>query len=283
MPRADGVLMATRPNTLEPVDGFARHGFLGANTVVLGLLEANRGELGVTAAGLDATVARTREFLKGAAGIAILSANRSEDSLEVVIEVVNNTGHKLPTGYPSRRAWINFQVLDGDGNRLFQSGRMRSDGSIVGVNADNNPPNYEPHWRVITRESQVQVYESIMGDTEGVATYTLLAGAQYLKDNRIPPAGFDKQQVPQDVAVVGRAMDDRDFNAGKDRVIYRIPVTATGPLVVKAALRYQPLSAAYLADLFRDSDLPLVARLQRYWDNADVRVETIARVTHRVE
>ena len=40
--------------------------------------------------------------------------------------------------------------------------------------------------------------------------------------------------------------------------------------------RYQPLSAGYMADLFRDADLPLVGRLQGYWEDAALRAETLA-------
>ena len=74
--------------------------------------------------------------------------------------------------------------------------------------------------------TQVQVYETIMGDAEGNITYTLLSGAQYRKDNRLTPKGFDKYSVPEDVAVKGAALDDADFNLGSDEVTYRIPVAA---------------------------------------------------------
>jgi hypothetical protein len=153
---------------------------------------------------------------------------------------------------------------------------MNTDGSIAGVDSDAVASQFEPHRQVIDNEDQVQVYESIMGDTDGALTYTLLRAADYLKDNRIPPSGFDKAQVPDDIAVIGNAYDDSDFGDGSDRVTYSIDVPDSGSLRIVATLRYQPLAGGFLNDLFRDSELPLVARMQGYWDRANIRAETLA-------
>lgn len=276
MKSADGVRMATRPRRLSRVDDFKRHGFSGANTVVMDMLNKHRSDLGVTSQGLDEAIVSNREFLKSAAEFHIVSAHRFGDILEVDIEVTNRSGHKFPTGYPSRRAWIDFQVLGENGQQLFRSGRMNTDGSIAGVDADTSTSKFEPHRQVISNEGQVQVYESIMGDTDGALTYTLLRANNYLKDNRIPPSGFDKKRVADDIAVVGEAYHDEDFGSGSDRVTYRIQVPESGSLQIEAALRYQPLAGGYLKDLFQDAELPLVARLQGYWDQAELRAETLA-------
>jgi len=50
-----------------------------------------------------------------------------------------------------------------------------------------------------------------MGDSEGNITYTLLRRAQYLKNNRLTPKGFDKTNVTDDVAVFETA--DKIFQA----------------------------------------------------------------------
>jgi hypothetical protein len=57
----------------------------------------------------------------------------------------------------------------------------------------------------------VQIYESILGDAGGAVTTGLLSGAQYLKDNRLLPHGFDKQTAEPDIAVRGEALSDPDF------------------------------------------------------------------------
>lgn len=283
MPGADGVRMSTRPRWLQPVDDFKRHDFGGANTVVLDMLNRHRDELGVTSPGIASAIESNRAFLKSAASLEIVSLQRSDEALEVHVAVHNRTGHKLPTGYPSRRVWIDFQVQDGRGRELFRSGEMNSDGGIVGVDADVLAAAFEPHRQVITSPEQVQVYESIMGDVDSEMTYTLLAAKRYLKDNRIPPAGFVKTSVPESVAVHGDAYDDVDFEGGRDTVIYRIPLSTQGSLSINVALRYQPLSAGYMTDLFRDDDEPLVARLKGYWSEAKVRAETLATATMLIE
>ena len=275
MKRADGVRMATRPRRLSSVDNFKRHGFSGSNTVVMDMLDTHRVELGVTSQGFDDAITSSRAFLKSSAEIKIASPVSVDGQMEVEVEVINKAGHKLPSGYPSRRLWIDFQVLDEWGDEVFRSGRMNADGSIEGVASDTQAKQFELHQEIISREDQVQVYESIMANTDGELTYTLLRAEGYLKDNRIPPAGFHKGEVPEDIAVIGGAEHDEDFDNGSDRVTYRFDAPS-GRLRIVATLRYQPLAIGYLDDLFRDSELPLVERLQGYWDQAEIRAETLA-------
>ena len=107
----------------------------------------------------------------------------------------NLTGHKLPTAYPSRRAWLHFSVQDRDGHTVFESGALKPDGSIVGNDNDADASLFEPHYRQITEAGQVQIYESILKDEEGHVTTGLLAATGYLKDNRLIPTGFDKSSA----------------------------------------------------------------------------------------
>ena len=66
---------------------------------------------------------------------------------------------------------------------------------IDGNDAVEGPLDFEPHYETITSPDQVQIYEPIMlkQATEAV-TYTLLRAYEYAKDNRLLPAGFDKDQ-----------------------------------------------------------------------------------------
>jgi len=278
MPASDGARVANRPRFLATRDEFGKHTLIGANTVMLDILANNREELGVTATGFDVAIARTREFLNSAANVEVLSGDVVNGMLEVVLKVSNKSGHKLPTSYPSRRAYLHFVVQDGAGNILFESGRSNADGSISGVDADQNLGSYEPHYQVITRADQVQVYESIMEDVNGAVTYTLLEAARYRKDNRLTPSGFDKDQVADDIAVLGDASNDADFNLGTDTITYRVPVKgASGNLTVTADLRLQTLAYGHLQDLFRDADdQPEVARFKRLYETANIRSESIA-------
>src|SRR6185503_19289886 len=138
--------------------------------------------------------------------------------------VTNLTGHKFPTGYPSRRAWLHLTVRGSDGRPLFESGRVADTGSIEGNDADADAAAFEPHYTEITQPNQVQIYESIMGTPAGLPTTGLLQATRYLKDNRLLPRGFDKRTAEPDIAVIGEAGADTDFAGGSDRVRYRVAV-----------------------------------------------------------
>ncbi|MEN8168349.1 MAG: hypothetical protein ABFR65_12865, partial [Pseudomonadota bacterium] len=155
------------------------------------------------------------------------------------------------------------------------------DGSVVGIGLDEDPEriDYEPHYDKITGQGQVQSYEPIMMDSDGDVTHTLLRAAGYVKDNRLLPSGFDKESVSTDVPdvqVAGAAMNDDDFIGGSDVVKYRISNIGSSNLTITAELQYQALSYGHLQNLFADADLPEVARFQRMFKSAAIRVETIA-------
>ena len=214
------------------------------------LLKDHAAELGVTAAAaqLEATAARTAEQLGRGASLALKSASREGDTLAIQLQVSPATGHKFPTSFPSRRAWLHVTVTDAAGQVVFESGRPESDGSIQGNAADADPGAYEPHYDVINAADQVQIYEPIMGDTEGKVTYTLLRAATYLKDNRLLPGGADKAKLPPEIAVKGEAASDTNFVGGGDQITYRVDVSsAKGPFTVQAELLYQPLVVPFRA------------------------------------
>ena len=196
--------------------------------------------------------------------------------------MTNRSGHKFPTSYPSRRAYIHFVVRSESGDIIFESGKTNTNGSIAGVDADSNLNAYEQHYEEITQSNQVQVYETIMGNTDNEVTYTLLRAATYLKDNRIPPAGFDKFSVEDDIRVAGLAMTDNDFNSGSDTVTYKIPVNGNS-FTITAELKYQSLAYGFMQDLFLDADNPEVARFKSMYDSASLRSETVALVNTTVQ
>jgi len=88
---------------------------------------------------------------------------------------------------------------------VFESGALQPDGSIAGNDNDVDATRFEPHYSVIDRPDEVQIYESIMGDAQGRVTTGLLSAINYRKDNRLLPDGFDKQTAAAEVAVRGEA------------------------------------------------------------------------------
>lgn len=276
MQRTDGVVMASRPMWLDTQrDGFAQHMFVGGNKTLLNILQNNKAALGVNANNFEATIAKTDEMLKSAASIAVLEQSLQEGMLEVKLKVNSMTGHKLPTSFPSRRAFLHLKVTDDAGNVVFESGRVNGDGSIAGADGDADRMTYEPHYDVITSPDQVQIYESVMQNNLGEVTYTLLRGMGYLKDNRILPRGFDKASAHSDIRVHGAAANDDDFVGGSDTLTYRIGGLGGGSYTVQAELLYQTLSHAFAQDLFSDTSVE-AASFKTMFDASSMKTSQIA-------
>jgi hypothetical protein len=255
----------------EPRPRFARHGFQGANFFMLAVLERFRAELDVAALPQELSLSRQRtlDLLQtSAATVSIARAEIRGGRLEAEVVVTNSSGHKLPTAYPSRRAWLRFVLEDGAGRELFASGELRADGSIQGNDNDADALAFEPHHRVIDSPEQVQIYEPILADARGHVTTALLSATRYAKDNRLLPRGFDKATAGADYAVYGDARDDPDFQGGGDRVVYRplLPAGATGPFRIEVELRYQPIGFRWAHNLTRYASAAEPARFVRYYE-----------------
>lgn len=237
----------------EPREGLSRHTFLGGNFLMLRMLNRYRTDLGVTAPPHEleaAAVATERQLRAETATLRIVDARRTAASATFTVTLENLTGHKLPTGYPSRRAWLHVTVRDANGNLLFESGAVTPTGAIEGNINDEDAARYEPHYDEIRSPDQVQIYESVMVDGKGVPTTGLLQGVRYIKDNRLLPRGFDKSSVTADVAVHGEAIADASFQSGGDRVRYAIDVsTRQGPITVDVELRFQTISFRWARNL----------------------------------
>ena len=237
----------------QPRDDVGRHVFLAGNFLVPAILNAGRKELGVAALpqDLEAAVRRTMDHLEAAAARLTIETCGAEDGrLLAQVRIENLAGHKLPTAYPSRRAWIHLLVRDGAGNVIFESGHMDPDGSITGNDNDRDAGAFEPHYARIDRPDQVQIYESVLGRPDGAVTTVLLSATRYLKDNRLLPDGFDKSSADADIAVRGAAAGDEDFVEGGDRVKYVVDVAgAKGPFKVEAELWYQPVGFRWAHNL----------------------------------
>lgn len=237
----------------EPREGLSLHAFRGGNAFMLRLLNRYRDELGVTAPAdeLEASAARTAEHLgNDTAKIDRLDIRFEPGGVVVDVEVRNLAGHKLPTAYPSRRAWLHLTLHDQDGAVLFESGAMRPDGSITGNDNDDDPGAFEPHHTEISAADQVQIYESVIVDHADRVTTALLRGVRYAKDNRLLPSGFDKASAPDDVAVLGAAASDPDFLAGNDTVRYRVHVgTEVTGVTVSARLLFQTIGYRWARNL----------------------------------
>jgi hypothetical protein len=271
----------------EPRTNVSRHTFVGGNFFMLRMLARYRGELGVKALPqeLEAAAARTVAQLQGeTARVAVERAEVENGRLLLDVAVTNLTGHKLPTGYPSRRVWLGLAVRDGSGRVIFESGALQPDGSVSGNDNDADPLRFEPHHMVIERPDQVQVYESVMADPQGRPTTGLLTAVRFAKDNRLLPDGFDRAQAGQDAGVVGEAGVDGDFSGGRDRVRYSVALGAErGPYTVDVRLWYQPIAFRWARNL-AGYDAPETRRFVELYDAmAGASGVVLARAEARVE
>jgi hypothetical protein len=98
--------------------------------------------------------------------------------------VTNHAGHKLPTGYPEgRQMWLNVRAYGPAGGLLYESGA------------------YDAITGQLQRDPDARVYEAKQGLTPELATLLGRApGATFhfvlnntvVKDNRIPPRGYEQ-------------------------------------------------------------------------------------------
>lgn len=263
--------------------GVSRHVFRGANAFMLRMLNRYRVELGVEASSqeLDASARRTVQHLQSeTAAVSFERVAITGGRLEIDVSAQNLAGHKLPTGYPSRRAWLHLTVRDRNGRMIFESGRLGASGLIEGNDNDADPARYESHYTEIRRADDVQIYESIMGDATGVVSTGLLTGVRFIKDNRLLPRGFDKVTAESDIAVVGPAAQDADFTGGGDRVRNSVDLAGVeAPLQIDVELRYQSISFRWAQNL-KPYEAAESHRFANYYDSMSAAsAEILARAT----
>ena len=286
MPLAKGkVAIAALPGGLKGRDSFRRHLFRGGNVFMLRIFRDHIEDLGLTASteNFDATIADALDYLrKDTAELTLVDAAVDDRVLSATLRIDVKTGHKFPTSFPSRRTWIHLAVTDGDGRVVFESGANQDNGQIAGNEADADAMSFEPHYDTITAPNQVQIYETVMQNTDEQVTYTLLRAARYAKDNRLLPLGFDKGTAGADIAVVGGAATDDNFMGGSDRISYKVDLDgADGPFTVSAKLLYQSIGHRF-AHAVMQHDGEEVRQFRRFYESAEMAPVVIANATQRV-
>jgi len=271
----------------NPRNDVNRHSFRGGNFLMPRILNKNRAAMDVQALPQELEeTARAAEanLATKAASLEVIPAGVADGRLDVDVVVTNLAGHKVPSAYPSRRAWIHLTVRNTDDEVMFESGAFQADGSIVGNDNDADGTRFEPHYVQVTAGAQVQIYEDIMVDYRGAVTTGLLWGVEYIKDNRLLPRGFDKTTASDDVAVKGVALGDEDFVGGGDTTRYSVSVgNASGPFLVEVELWYQPIGYRWALSL-GGFDSAESAQFKGFFDSVSAssaalmaRVETRAR------
>ncbi|MEB2286549.1 MAG: hypothetical protein OZ934_00390 [Anaerolineae bacterium] len=284
MPQAEGAVVTSITGG-DPREPFFKHTFVGGNAYMMDLFLAHGAEMGATASSEHFTFTREQtlaQLQERAAVVSLENVGYANATLAFNVVVENRAGHKLPTGFPSRRAWLHITVRDAAGNTVFESGGYTDDGRIIGDDHDADPARFEPHHTVILSSDDVQIYQTIMGDVNGEVTSILLRGAGYLKDNRLLPAGFDADAAHPDVRPSDAALADANFTGGSDRLMVSVNTgAAEGPFEVSVELLYQALSYRWIEKL-RGFDTAESARFLGYQETVSNVPVVMASVTESI-
>lgn len=209
------------------------HGFVGANVFAVDLLTHLYGPSGagtfdsLTMDALTRARTDTIEMLQKATDTYL-----TQFAGELSVRTVNNCGHKLMTGMPEgKRIWLNVQFFDINGNLVREYGA------------------YDP-MSAILDEAGTKVYEALLGLDPVMALLTgLPAGKSFhlalvntiVKDNRIPPRGFNNAAFESvQAGHVGYRYEDGQY---WDITKFCIPA---GAVRAEAKLYYQTSTREYI-------------------------------------
>jgi mono/diheme cytochrome c family protein len=214
------------------------HDMTGGNTFMPNLIEpVYPGEADVNA--LNDGILRARYMLQNAATLGLSVVPQGSEYLATV-RVTNETGHKLPSGYPEgRRIWLNVRAYNTSGALIYESGA------------------YDTLTAVLASDPDIKVYEIKPGISPGLApivnqpagpSFHFVQNDTVYKDNRIPPRGFTNaafdsiQSPPVDYTYADRQYwDDTDY------------VLPDSTAWVEATLYYQTVSREYI-EFLRDEN-----------------------------
>jgi hypothetical protein len=186
-------------------------------------------------ASLQAGKARAVSMLQRAATMSLRQAGDS-----IVVRVTNETGHKLPTGYPEgRRIWLNVRFFDDEDALLEERGAYDAETADL---TTSDTTVFE------IRLGLDQAMAELTGRPAGPSLHFALANT-IEKDNRIPPRGFDRDayRVFQSPSVPAIYADGQNWKDTR----FAIPV---GAAWVSVALRYQTSSKEFITFL-RDENV----------------------------
>ncbi len=204
------IVVASGISALEPREYYRLHNFNGANVQMLNAIKNNLDYLniGLPDSLFDESIESARDNLQNRSVELTLESCQSTDGvIQIAYQLKNKTGHKFPSGYPARRAYLEFVLENEMGDTIFHSGK-RKDHRILPEGTE-----YFPHFQLIDDDQNTQVYQIVNVDTEGKRTNGLLRAYESIKDNRLTPIGFSSAHSTYDtVRILGNASFDPDFN-----------------------------------------------------------------------
>ncbi|MBL8990768.1 MAG: hypothetical protein JNJ48_04215 [Phycisphaerae bacterium] len=213
----------------------ARHEFAGSGAQVLDIIAAHTaGDPAVD----QAAIARARDaavrMLKRAATL-----ETTQRGGRFVVRVINESGHKLPTGHiEGRRVWVNAKFYDAGGRLIAERGRY--DLETAELHGQDTTV-FEMHVGLSAAAAKLTGYAA--GPTGHMALADTIE-----KDNRIPPRGFVNAAFESAGApVVGAEYADGQHWAD---VEFAVP---PGAASAEARLYYQNTPKEYIEELLHNN------------------------------
>jgi hypothetical protein len=220
-------------------DDIGQHSFSGANTWVMRAIRMAQGDeadnLGLTADRVEAATARNIQMLRDASDMEL-----SREGPRLKVRIINQSGHKLPTGYvEGRRMWVNVRFLDAAGNLVAERGAY-------------------DYATATLDESSTKVYRADHAIDETIAKqvhlppgtkFHLVLNNVVVLDNRIPPRGFTNAAFD----AFGSGAVGYSYADGQhwDDTLYDIPAGARSAVVTFYA---QTSSREYM-EFLRDTNV----------------------------
>lgn len=248
MPDANAT--ACLPGLGEVRPDMPRHTFEGVNTWVVRAIRSIYPdfETNLTAQKVDDVIARNIAFLGKSADLSAFARDG-----ELAVRVVNQSGHKLPTGYgEGRRIWVNVLFEDAAGNVIDERGGY--DLATAELDTDSTT--------VYEAELGLDRYMSNQTGLPEGESFHFVLNNKVFKDNRIPARGFTNAGYESVGApVVEHHYDDQQH---WDDVLFDIPAGATNATV---RLYHQTTSREYI-EFLRDTNVTNTAGQEAYdlWD-----------------
>ncbi|MEK6674928.1 MAG: hypothetical protein AABZ47_04650 [Planctomycetota bacterium] len=202
-----------------------RHEFAGASAWVLEIIgRYYEKDPNVDQAALLEGRAKAVSMLERAASLEL-----EQDCGGVRVRVINESGHKIPTGHiEGRRIWTNVRVYDGGDQLVREYGHYDSTTAHLD---EESTDIYEMHVGLSDFASQITGYPA------GVTTHMALADS-IIKDTRIPPRGFNNANYEAGGAPAvgalyadGQHWDDTNFWIPEDAA--RVEVTVNYQTVTR--------------------------------------------------
>lgn len=214
---------------------YPMHTFPGSNTWIMRAINALyfQSETNLTDERVDEAIARNVAFLQAASDLEL-----AHNGNNLMVRIINFTGHKLPTGYvEGRRIWVNVKFLNAANQVIAERGHYDNDTAVLN----------EADTKVYQRFHGIDPTVSGLTGVPAGQSFHLVLNNVVISDNRIPPMGFTNTAADAvQSGAIGHTYADGQY---WDDTTYAIPA---GSRKAQVTVYYQTSSKQYM-EFLRDN------------------------------